>query len=167
MPGIYRQTTEISGTFKQMVPTKKCTSNKRISPSHQSIPKKHVAHGEIYDHTRFITPLPNDYVDDEELDDFNYKQYYTSIHSQPLVRQYTPPEKRYSASFGHRLPERKFNASKSKKCIYENLDGESEFCLNEECYVNEASGGRNLQNVMVSECPMPEYNQLYIQEIFE
>lgn len=165
MPGIYRQTTEISGTFKQMVPSKKCNSNKRISPSH-SLPR-HLER-ETYDQTRFITPLPKDYVE-EEPDEFNYKQYYASIHSQPLVRQYTPPEKRYSASFGHRVPERKHNANKTKptKYIYENIDAERDFCLNEECYVNQATGGRNVQNVMVNNCPLPEFNQLYIQENFE
>lgn len=166
MPGIYRQTTEISGTYspfkKQQttVPsTKKCNS-KKVSPK-----TKYVIESESKENNRFITPLPTiDYVDDEP-DEYNYRQYYASVHSQPLVRQYTPPEKRYSASFGTRVPERKYNSSKSK-FIYGN-EGKRDFCLNDECYLNQNGDVRNVQNVMVNNCPLPEFNQLYIQENFE
>lgn len=166
MPGIYRQTTEISGTLKQMVSSKKCNNNnQKITPSH-SLPNN-IKQYERDQHSRFITPLPTDYaIDDDDYDDEfnNYKQYYAAIHTQPLVRQYTPPEKRYSASFGHRLPERKNHvAGKSRYLV-----GEREFCSNEECYVNQGGGSvRNLQNVKVNNCPLPEFNQLYIQENFE
>lgn len=163
MPGIYRQTTEISGTYspfkKQTVPSKKCNS-KKISPKNKCVFEREMIHD-----NRFITPLPQDYID-EEPDDFNYKQYYASVHSQPLVRQYTPPEKRYSASFGHRVPERKYNASKTK-FIYENVEGERNFCVNEECYVNPSGVRNNVQNVMANNFPSPNFNQLYIQENFK
>lgn len=159
MPGIYRQTTEVSGTFKTYIsPSKKCTS-KKVSPSHP-IPKHKRVESE-----HFISPYTN-----EEPELIYNQQYYASVHSQPLVRPYTPPEKRYSSSFGHRIPERKYNASKSKHAqyIYENINAERDFCVGDECYINQTRNEqRNVRNVKVNNFPLPEFNQMYIQENFE
>lgn len=159
MPGIYRQTTEISGMYgplktyiaEQMVPPKKCATTKKISPSHPIAKHKNPKR---FDHDQFV---------DEE----SYSQYYAAVHSQPLVRPYTPPEKRYSASFGRRLPERKYNVG-SDRYFYENVDVERDFCVGDECYANQVRNEqRNTQNVRVKNCPLPEFNQMYIQESFE
>lgn len=160
MPGIYRQTTEVSGTYGPLKtyisPSKKC-SNKKISPLTAKHHHKRVA----------VPPLPRDYY----VEDGYNQQYYASMHSQPLVRPYTPPEKRYSSSFGRKLPERKHNTNKNKHgnyYIYENVNAERDFCVGDECYMNQTrSEQKNAQNVKVNNCPLPEFNQMYIQESFE
>lgn len=141
VPGIYRQTTETTGTYSPLkkhlhrahhiVPSRNC-SNQKVIPSH---------------------PTPKRCLDNDTNSDSSEP---FDRHYEPFGRPYTPPEKRYSSNFGLRLPERKF--SRQRAYVYENVHA-NDFC----------GGGRgrtanSTPNVKIREFPDLEFNQTYIQK---
>lgn len=87
-------------------------------------------------------------------------------------RQFTPPEKRYSSTFGRRTNDYEKKQRPRSSCIYENFNlNENGVCaqpilLNQ----NPVKSERNLhylENVKVRNYPVPEYSQMYIQDHFD
>lgn len=167
MPGIYRQTTETTGMYsplkkhlyraQHMIPSKNCASQKVI-PSHAPLLPP-------YDYTPSRKPIIN-----PPLEPFKNSRSLPQLKTTsgrpmspengnfPILRPYTPPEKRYSANFGTRAPVVK---PRPRSSVYENVHVQEEFCMN-----RVKSDKVNL-TPKVKNFPMPEFSQLYIQENFE
>ena len=152
--GIYRQTTENTGTYgpnkKPLIsPQTNCATYKiipsRTSFEPYSFSSKDVQNGSL---KHYDPPKAN--------------------HNRPKFdrkRPFTPPEKRYSATFGLRAPDRKYGASKRPKSsyMYENVYAD-EFCVPNSANRNNRSL-QNLNNFKIGDdFPKPEYKHLYIQE---
>lgn len=85
-------------------------------------------------------------------------------------RPFTPPEKRYSSSFGTRAPESRLSGKQrpASSFVYENLHAD-EYCLVNECNMNRVKSDRGLYknaNVKVKSFPPPQFSQTYIQDHF-
>lgn len=82
-------------------------------------------------------------------------------------RPYTPPEKRYSATFGSQIPDRKVAKPRPRSSfIYENIHAD-EFCVANECNMNRVKSDRLLYtnaNVKVKSFPTPQFSRMYIQD---
>lgn len=84
-------------------------------------------------------------------------------------RPRTPPEKRYSASFGTRVPDRKFVHTKTRpnshSFVYENVHANYH---ENECYTNKFRIDNNHHyDIKVGNFPKPEFSRMYIQENFD
>lgn len=193
MPGLYRQTTENIGTYRPLqkpvykthyiVPSTHCAT-KKIIPAHSQLvpyelPKKCIENGPV-DVIKNSTSLPR--IKNYTVYDSSRENLYNNpdmSSSSPLrfehssARPYTPPEKRYSANFGMRVPERKHNANKQRprsSYVYENIHAQNDFCINNECNMGKVKNDKNINNatnVKVKNFPTPAFSSMYIQENLE
>lgn len=189
IPGVYRQTTENNGMYspfkKQLirahyiVPSKNCATQK-IIPSHSplkpfnfsrnSIPVETFKSSYSADTFRSSNSLPmiQNYVKPNTSVDHLYSnsEYQKFDYSD---RPYTPPEKRYSSSFGTKALDKKTNGNKQRPrstYIYENVHAD-EFCVANECNMNRVKSDRGLYpsaNVKVINFPTPQFSRMYIQD---
>ncbi|CAH1133885.1 unnamed protein product [Ceutorhynchus assimilis] len=169
LPGIYRQTTETTGTYsplkrhlqlaQQIIPSKNNCSNPKILPSRYNL-----ANGDIVKNSRSLPQLKNNCVEDY----FEYDRYYNpkilvyQAHRDPpppnvedteFTRPYTPQEKRYNSNFGQKKP-------RPKSCVYENVHVTSEdFCNHN---VKHVRFDRN-NVVKIEGYPRAEFSQSYVQ----
>lgn len=162
MPGIYRQTAENTGMYTpikrqlvrshQIVPSKNCASQKIIdyTPNHQKTTCKNSTSMPVLRNTGTRTGSS------EKLQDF-------------YERPRTPPEKRYSATFGMRaVPDRRITGVRQQRprssYIYENVHAD-DFCVGNYNECNRVKNVRGLPpNVKVTNFPTPHFSRMYIQD---
>lgn len=171
LTGVYRQTIENSGMYTpikrqlikshQIVPSKNCNSQQfNQSPSIRNDYKKNNVVAPYINNTTTTTkckssvslPLIKNQM---HVDDYYYYR----------DRPRTPPEKRYSATFGTRVPEKKSIHVKSRPSsnsfIYENVHADDYY------YLNKPRDDYRHYDVKVGNCPKPEFSRMYIQENFD
>lgn len=176
---------------QQIIPSKNCATQKIIPSQAPLLPPYDYYRKtsinpplEVFKNSHSLPQLRNFVQSPESLDCDNFYQLYdspqeldkvrpVSYHRQeaplpPLdthTRPYTPPEKRYSSNFGksNELKPRKPRPRSS--CVYENAHMRDIYCV-----ISNEKSGRGLNytpNVRVSNFPMPDFNQMYIQNNFD
>lgn len=190
-PSLYRQTTENIGTYRPLqkstyrthyiVPSTNCATKKIIPANTQFLPyeiSKALNENGTNDIFKNSTSLPRlkNYISNSSRESLHKTPESSTNTNSSLKldqisnRPYTPPEKRYSANFGMRLPERKNNNNKPRpktSFIYENVHARENFCANNECNMGKVKSDRilnNVANVKVTNFPTPAFNSMYIQE---
>ncbi|RZC40996.1 palmitoyltransferase ZDHHC18 [Asbolus verrucosus] len=174
MPGIYRQTTETTGMYsplkkhlyraQHIIPSKNCASQKIIPSQAPLLPpydynRKPVVNPplEIFKNSRSLPQL-------KSLTGRPTSPESSPCNNYPTLRPYTPPEKRYSANFGTRAPDKKPPKPRPRSCVYENVHIQDEYCTG----MSRVKSDKMLNYTpKVKNFPTPEFSQMYIQENFE
>lgn len=173
---------------QQIIPSKNCATQK-IIPSHaplllsQHRKVKYQPSQEFFRNSPSLSHLKHSVCDEESLEYDNFYQFYAQSRRDydkiyeypsrkhqpppppPLVdfstRPYTPPEKRYNSNFGgHNEQEQARRQRPRSSCMYENMHVDNEYCI------IKMDSDRNLNytpNVKVTNFPVPEFSQMYIQ----
>lgn len=161
LTGKYRQTAENNGTY---------VTKKPLIRSHQIVPSKNCDTSKIPQQfgQNQATNLPSNL--------FSAPGECRSSVSLPLMqnqmqiveengyfreRPRTPPEKRYSATFGSRTPERGSVKARPSSYVFENVHADSYRSLRPKADL------RRHYDVKVGPFPNPEFSRMYIQERFD
>lgn len=180
IPGVYKQTTENTGMYnffkkqhsnsQQIVPSKNYAAHKIIPSNSVDYKKKEVEFKddcEIFDTLSNSTSFPliqksHRPFSSASVDVENEKYDFTN-------RPYTPPEKRYSSSFGLRTHDRKHDMGKQRprsSYIYKNVHAE-ELLISNDCNMSRVRSDKTLYNntnVKIKNFPNVQFNSTFIQE---
>uniref|UniRef100_A0A1Y1L9P1 Palmitoyltransferase n=1 Tax=Photinus pyralis TaxID=7054 RepID=A0A1Y1L9P1_PHOPY len=183
VPVLYRQTVENLGTYRPLqkpvyrthyiVPSTNCAT-KKITPTQSHLLPYELpsdAGNSLIKSSSSLPRLKNYAIYDSSRENL-YKNSDSSSSSplrfdQPTTGPRTPPEKRYSANFGVRAPERKNRKPRPNSYVYENLHAaQDDLCSNNECNMSKVKVDKNVNftNIKVDKFPTPAFSPLYIQE---